>query len=162
MRTLLSLFLVLGSLVAVATVFQAWRKSRRTRGAALPDGETILREVEEAAVRLYVNQSIPGGPRAPGGRDRARLVLSSERLILATGHGRVIEVRADRPGKVRCTGPRRLVVEGMHPSGRADVRAELAVDDAEGWQSAAAALTGVDKNPSVRRNSGGPTKPTAP
>jgi len=152
MRTLLSVVIVFGALVVFATLFNAWRKSRRTRGAALPDGEDAVREVEDAAVRLYVNQSIPGGPRAPGGRDRARLVMSGQRLILATGHGRVLEIRSDRPGSVRCTGPRRLVVEGQHPSGRADVRAELAVDDAEGWQEAAAALEGV----STRRLGGPP------
>jgi hypothetical protein len=143
MRTLLSFIIVFGALIAVATVFNAWRKSRRKRGSALPDGEAVARMVEDVAVRLYVNVTIPGGPRAPGGRDRAQLVLSDQRLILATGHGRVLEIDAERPGSVRCTGPRRLVVEGQHPTGRAEVRAELAVDDAEGWQAAASALSGV-------------------
>jgi hypothetical protein len=68
------------------------------------------------------------------------MVLSEQRLILATGHGRVLEISAERPGSVRCTGPRRLVIEGQHPSGRAEVRAEMAIDDAEGWQQAAEAL----------------------
>jgi len=141
MRTLLSVVIVFGALTVVAALFNAWRKSRRNRGASLPDGEVVVREVEEAAVRLYVNTSIPGGPKAPGGRDRGRLVMSHQRMVLATGHGRVLEISADRPGSVRCTGPRRLVIEGRHPSGRADVRAELAVDDAEGWQAAAAVLS---------------------
>lgn len=143
MRTLLSITIVFAALVAVGTVFNAWRRSRRLRGSVLPDGETVVREVEECAVRLFLNRSIPGGPRAPGGRDRARLVLSEARLILSTGHGRVLEITADRPGSVRCTGPRRLVIEGQHPTGRADVRAELAVADAEAWQSDAEALSGV-------------------
>ncbi len=149
MQTLLSLAVVFGALVVVATVFQAWRKSRRNRGALLGDGEQVLREVEDIGVRLYVNRNVPGGPRAPGGRDRARMVLSGHRLILATGHGRVLEMGGERPGSVRCTGPRRLVVEGHHPSGRAEVRAEMAIDDAEGWQEAATALDGI----SVQRTS---------
>lgn len=142
-QTLLSTALLFGFLIVCATVFQAWRRGRRSRGARLPDHETQVREVEEAAVRLYINRTIPGGPRAPGGRDRARVVLSDQRLLVSTGHGRVLEITAERPGSVRCTGPRRLVIEGQHPSGRADVRAELAVDDAEGWQAAAGGLQGV-------------------
>lgn len=143
MHTLLSLGIVFGGLIVVAILFQGWRKSRRNRGAILDEGEEVLREVEDVGVRLYVNRNVPGGPRAPGGRDRGHMVLSEHRLILATGHGRVLEIGPDRPGSVRCTGPRRLVVEGQHPSGRADVRAEMAVDDARGWQTAATALEGI-------------------
>ena len=143
MHTLLSLGIVFGGLIVVAVLFQGWRKSRRNRGAILDEGEGVLREVEDVGVRLYVNRNVPGGPRAPGGRDRGHMVLSEHRLILATGHGRVLEIGPDRPGSVRCTGPRRLVIEGQHPSGRADVRAEMAVDDARGWQAAATALEGI-------------------
>ena len=143
MQTLLSFAIVLGALVVVAVLFQAWRSSRRNRGARLDPAEAVIRQTEDIAVRLYVNRNIPGGPRAPGGRDRGRMVLSDQRLILTTGHGRVLEIRSDRPGSVRCTGPRRLVIEGQHPSGRADVRAEVAIDDAEGWQAAATALSGA-------------------
>ena len=143
MTSLLSNAVVFGALMVVAVLFQAWRASRRNRGARLDPSETVLRETEAIAVRLYVNRNIPGGPRAPGGRDRGRMVLSDQRLILTTGHGRVLEIRSDRSGSVRCTGPRRLVIEGQHPSGRADVRVELAIDDAEGWQQAAGALSGA-------------------
>jgi hypothetical protein len=143
MQSLLSFAIVFGALVVVAILFQAWRTSRRNRGAIISPEEMVVRDIEDIAVRLYVNRNIPGGPRAPGGRDRGRMVLSGQRLILSTGHGRVLEIRADRPGSVRCTGPRRLVIEGQHPSGRADVRAEMAIHDAEGWQEAAAALSGA-------------------
>ena len=142
MRSLLSLLIVFGGLSLVATLFQVWRKSRRTRGAQLDGGEAVVRELDDVSVRLYVNRSVPGGPRAPGGRDRARVVLSERRLLIATGHGRVLELGEERPGSVRCTGPRRLVVEGQHPSGRAEVRVEMTVDDAERWPAAACETLG--------------------
>jgi len=141
MSTLLSAILLFVALVVVGGLIHGYRKVRRDRSARLPDGEDTVRDADQVSVRLYVNRSIPGGPSAPGGRDRARIVLSDKRLLLCTGHGRVLEINAEQAGSVRCTGPRRLVIEGMHPSGRADVRAELTVDDSEGWQAAAAHLS---------------------
>jgi len=141
MTTLVSALILFAALVVVGGLIHSWRKLRRDRAAHLPDGEVVLRDADQVSVRLYVNRSIPGGPSAPGGRDRARIVLSDKRLLVCTGHGRVLEINAEQAGSVRCTGPRRLVIEGMHPSGRADVRAELAVDDSEGWQEAASQLS---------------------
>lgn len=140
MQMVLSTVLVFVGLMVVAGVFQAYRAHQRQRGSQLASGESEVRLADGVSVRLYVDRSILGGPRAPGGRDRARVVLSNRRLLLATGHGRVVEIAHDRPGSVRCVGPRRLVIEGDHPTGRARVRAELVVDDAEGWQADAQRL----------------------
>jgi hypothetical protein len=141
MSMLLSAILLFAALVVVGGLLHGYRKLRRDRGARIPDGEQVVLEVDRVSVRLYVNRSIPGGPSAPGGRDRARLVLTQERLLLCTGHGRVVEINSEQGGSVRSTGPGRLVIEGMHPSGRADVRAELTVQNAEQWQACAAHLS---------------------
>ena len=141
MNMLLSAVLLFAALVLVGGLLHGYRKIRRDRGARVPADEEVVLEVDQVSVRLYVNRSIPGGPSAPGGRDRARLVLTDKRLLLCTGHGRVLEIHGEQGGSVRSTGPGRLVIEGMHPSGRADVRAELTVQDAEQWQAAAAHLS---------------------
>lgn len=141
MSTFVSALILFAALVVVGGLVHGWRKLRRDRAAQLPDGEVAVKDIDQVSVRLYINRSIPGGPSAPGGRDRARIVLSDKRLMLCTGHGRVLEINMEQAGSVRSTGPRRLVIEGMHPSGRADVRAELTVDDSEGWQDAASHLS---------------------
>ena len=76
---------------------------------------------------------------------RADLSLSDARLLIATHHGRVLELTREQPGAVRCTGPRRLVIEGarQRADGPMSVRAELIVDDAERWAEEAAARIGA-------------------
>lgn len=145
MSWMLSVVLMVMGLSLVGGMVHLWRGHRRAQGARLQAGEAATRDVDQLSVRLYIDKSLAGGPRAPGGRDRARMVVSETRFVLSTGHGRVLEIGEDRPGSVRCTGPRRLVVEGLHPSGRARVRAELVVDDAEGWQAAAEKVPGTQR-----------------
>lgn len=139
---IVAIVVVFGGLISLNLGLRAWRSSRRRGGASLPPGELARRHAAHLSVRLHTDRSLPGGLQ-PGGGNRARgeLVMSDQRLLLATGHGRVLEIRPDQPGEVRFAGPRRLVVEGLHPSGRARVRAELVVDDAEGWAEAARAIS---------------------
>ncbi len=141
LQWLIAVVIVFGGVVGLNLGLRMWRSQRRRGAATLPAGEAAVRRVGGLSVRLHTDRSLPGGLQAGGGtRGTGELVLSSRRLVLATGHGRVIEIHREQPGEVRFAGPRRLVVEGLHPSGKARVRAELVVDDAEGWAAAAQEL----------------------
>ena len=75
-----------------------------------------------------------GGPKSMSiNSTRADLSMSDARLVVSTHHGRVLELTRDQPGSVRCTGPRRLVIEGarQRADGPMSVRAELIVDAPE-------------------------------
>jgi len=126
---LASLLLVLAALLGVNLVARAVRSRRRARAAVLPPGEAALRRVEQVPARIFIDGRVAGGPK-PGGYSQGlgTLVLTARRVVLASEWGRVLEVREDLPGELRWAGPRRIVVEGSHPSGRARVRAELILD----------------------------------
>jgi len=141
---LASLLVVLGALVGVNLVARALRSRRRDRAAVLPPGEPGVRRADRVPARIFIDARVAGGPK-PGGYSQGQvtLVLSARRLVLASEWGRALEVRADLPGELRWTGPRRVVVEGTHPSGRARVRAELILDEEDAWLDAAARLPGA-------------------
>lgn len=142
MQIIAALLLMMAALVLMTGAVRLWRWRRRRSAVRLPEETAVLREARDLPVRIFVDRTIAGGPKAGGmTRGRGHLVLTADRFILATGHGRLLDLTARAPGIARCTGPRRLVVEGVHPSGRAQVRAEILVDDAEGWVRAAAHLT---------------------
>ncbi len=125
----------LGALVAVS------RQRRRERAGAVPAGERVVREARNCGSRVFVSTDVIGGPRAGRiNRSPADLVMTDKRLLIATRHGRVLELTAGTGGSVRCTGPRRLVVEGDRPQkdGVMHVRAELIVNDADVWAALAA------------------------
>ncbi len=144
LKWILTFGIVLGGLIGLNLALRAQRNWRRSGGATLPSGEPQLRAAAGLSARLFTDKSLSSGFQPGGGtRGKADLVMSGQRLVLATGHGRVLEIRPDLPGQVRFAGPRRLVVEGLHPSGRARVRAELVVDDAEGWAEAARSVGAV-------------------
>ena len=123
-----------------------YRRFRRQSGARLPDGEPLVRQVRGASARVFVERDVLGGPKSMSiNSTRADLSLSDARLVVSTHHGRVLELTRDQPGSVRCTGPRRLVIEGarQRADGPMSVRAELIVDDAERWALEAAARLGA-------------------
>ena len=125
---------VLALLVALNFSFRVIRNQRRARAAAIPAGAAPRREARKIPSRVFVDKDIPGGPRAGGiNRDPADLILTSDELLVATGLGLVLRIDRSRGGSARTTGPRRLVVEGLHPQSGVKVRAELLLDDAEGW-----------------------------
>jgi hypothetical protein len=136
---LLALLTGLGLLSAVNALLLRGRAARRAAGVALPPEEPALQSGLNLPAQIFIDRQVPGGP-SPGGRtaDRVSLLASARRLRLASGHGRLVEISAERPGEVRSPGPRRLVVEGAHPSGEARVRVELVVDGAEAWVARAA------------------------
>ena len=84
--------------------------------------------------RIFADRSLPGGLKAGTiNRVQATLVLSDQRLLVCTRHGRVLELTPEHPGEARCVGPKRVVLEGAHPSGRARLRVELVLDAGEAW-----------------------------
>lgn len=139
-----SLLLVLGALIAVNLASRWLRIRRRSKAAVLPPGEPSLRRTERVSTRLFTDARIAGGPR-PGGYSQGHvtLVLTARRLLVASEWGRALEIRDDLPGEVRWTGPRRVVIEGSHPSGRARVRAEMVLDEEDAWLAAIRGLPGA-------------------
>ncbi|MFT5684581.1 MAG: hypothetical protein ACI8RZ_005522 [Myxococcota bacterium] len=130
---LISIAVVLGGFVLAAWGMKLFRQRNRAAAARIPK-QTPSREAVDVAVRLTCDAIAPGGLR-PGRdyRGLGHMVLVGERLVLATDQGRVLEVSRSLPGQVRAPGPRMLIVEGSHPSGRARVRVELVVDEEQAW-----------------------------
>lgn len=130
---ILSILVVFVGMVAVAGLAR-WVR-RRERAAAVDVGnQPVLREAVDVSVRLVVDHNAPGGLRAGTNyRSEGHLRLTPDRLLLATNHGRVLELTATSGGRVRAPGPRMMILEGPHPSGRANVRVELVIDGERDW-----------------------------
>ena len=132
---ILSVLIVFVGLIGVAGVAR-WARRRGRAAAVDPDGQPVLLDAVDVSVRLVVDSNAPGGLRAGTNyRSEGHLRLTPERLILATNHGRVLEMTASAAGRARAPGPRMMILEGAHPSGRANVRAELVIDDEATWLS---------------------------
>ncbi len=151
MSTLLAVAVVVGGVVVVNLVARVLRARRRDRAALLPAAEPVLRRADGVSLRLFVDRTLPGGPKANGvSHARATLVLSEQRFLISSDWGRILEIHADLPGEARWTGPGRVVVEASHPSGRARARAELLLRDADAWLEALAACPGTTVQPAPR------------
>lgn len=132
----LSFLIVFAGLVLIGLVARYARRYTRA-SAVVVEGQTTLKEAVDVSVRLVVDANVPGGLRAGTSyRSEGHLRLMRDCLVLATNHGRVLELTLEQTGTVRAPGPRMMILEGMHPSGRARVRAELILDDESGWQAA--------------------------
>ncbi len=141
MSTIVALLVVFGMVLGAGGLVAVSRNRRRARAGSVPEGDTLLREARDCGSRVFVSTDVIGGPSADRiNRSPADLVLTDKRLLVATRHGRVLEITVGAPGSVRCTGPRRLVIEGERPQrdGVMHVRAELIVPDAEVWAALAA------------------------
>ena len=144
MSTFAALAVVLGALVTVNLLARGLRSRRRAQAAVLPPGEVPLRRADGVPARLFTDARVAGGPK-PGGYSQgpAILLLTAQRVLLATEWGRALEITGDHPGDLRWTGPGRVVLEGLHPSGRARVRAELLLRDEDAWLDAARRVPGA-------------------
>ncbi|MED5369456.1 MAG: hypothetical protein VX899_00455 [Myxococcota bacterium] len=131
------------------------RKQKRRQAAALSKGETPVLQQLDVPARVYVDRTLLGGPVA--GKINhldTDILLTEGRLVVATHQGRLLEVLPGKDGSVRCTGPGRLVIEGMRPSAKEDilVRVEALVPTADQWAARAKELLGT-------RTSAVPTRP---
>lgn len=144
MSTFTALAIVLGALIGVNLFARWWRARRRTRAAVLPPGEPALLRADGVSARLFTDVQVAGGPK-PGGYSQGAvtLLITQRRLVLATEWGRALEITSENPGELRWTGPTRVVLEGLHPSGRAKVRAELILRDDDVWLEAARSVPGA-------------------
>lgn len=137
---ILAILLSLLILAGLGGLMSLSRQQRRRRASQVPDHE-VVKIARGVPARLYVDHDVLDGPRKGViNRSPADLVLTPTRLIIATRHGRVLELTKANPGSVRCTGPRRLIIEGerLRKQGTMKVRLELIVDDAESWSAMAA------------------------
>ncbi len=117
-------------------LMQASRKRRRTRAAQPREGEEVVMAAEGLSSRVYVDKDLLGGPTAGGvNRAHANLMLTQDRLVVSTHHGRLLELTSGSGGSVRNTGPNRLVIEGS--LGQVKIRVEALCDQAEQWARAA-------------------------
>ena len=132
---ILAIILSFAILAGFGGLMTLGRRQRRRRASQVPDHE-VVKIARGVPARVFVDQDVLEGPRKGViNRSPADLVLTADRLIIATRHGRVLELTKANPGSVRCTGPRRLIIEGerLRKSGSMKVRLELIVDDAEVW-----------------------------
>jgi len=137
---ILAILLSFAILAGLAGAMTLSRRQRRLRASRVPDNE-VVKIARGVPARLFVDQDVLDGPRKGIiNRSPADLVLTASRLIVATRHGRVLELTRANPGSVRCTGPRRLIIEGerLRKQGSMKVRLELIVDEAELWSAMAA------------------------
>ncbi len=142
---IIGLFIVVVSVLGLGVFSTMLRKRRRVRAADVPDAH-LLRAARKLPARVFIERSVLGGPQAGRtNRGQADLVLTNGRLLVATHQGRVLELTPERPGSVRCTGPRRLVIEGgrLLKEGELKVRVELICDEAEAWAQLAAEHLGA-------------------
>ena len=130
------------ALMAGSLALRVLSARRRDAAVRLPPGTAALRVARGVPVRIFTERNVTGGPVAGAANTgRANLVLTdAAQLFVSTHHGRVLQIDAASPGEARHTGPRRLVIEGVHPSGATRVRAELILDDAAEWAEAITAL----------------------
>lgn len=121
-------------LIVANVLLRSARSLRRNRSLRLPEGEGVVHEETGLTARIFTNQRLPGGlkPRVIN-RDRVSLRLSSKRLVVCSGAGRILEISPTRPGSMKTVGPDRLVIEGTHPSKQAALRVELVAPSAETW-----------------------------
>ncbi len=141
----LGFLVVAASLVGLGLV-SAWvRRHRRVKAADIPDG-LVRKQARKVPARVFVDKDVVGGPQAGRtNRSQADLVMTEGRLLVATHQGRVLELTRRNPGSVRCTGPRRLILEGerIQKKGVMKVRVELICDEAQAWADLAAEELGA-------------------
>ncbi len=140
MHLLITAAVVFAALALARGLIGYSRRRRRERASAIPDA-LVVRMARGVSARVFVDKDLIDGPKAGViNSGPADLVLCADRLIVATRHGRILEL-APGAGSVRCTGPRRLVIEGERPrkDGPMKVRIEALVDEAERWAELARA-----------------------
>jgi hypothetical protein len=149
----LAAILIVGTGVALlGALFERQRAQGRARSAAFPGrGNAALRTARGVRARLLTDAALPGLRADVAHRLLVDLVLAAEGFRVGSHLGCLLATSADQKVVARCVGPRRLVVEGVHPSGRARLRLELAIDEPEVW---AAALVGAAPTGSSLRSPG--------
>jgi hypothetical protein len=135
----LSALLVFVAAIGLGFALQLSRKRARAEATRI-EGEPVVLETRGVTARVFVDQTMLAGPQAGKvNRAPADLILTPERLLVATHQGRLLELKKGSGGSVRCTGPGRLVLEGRKPRAKAEmkIRVEVLTDKAEQFASRA-------------------------
>ena len=137
------LVLMCGALLAGALI-QRTRRWQREAAARLDPDEVVQLRASALPARLTVERSLTtfDPPLQSWERSAEGVYVGARTFALSTHHGRMLQIDAAHPGSAVTTGPRRLVVEGEHPSGFTRVRVELLVDAPERWVEGICALLG--------------------
>jgi len=134
MQPFIALAITIGVLIVFRLALHLGQRHIRRQAFVAQDGEMLIRQVDNISVRIMSNASIAGGPVA--GRiiqTTGAMVLFDSRFVVATNQGPMLEMSSEFSGEARAVGGRRLVVLGKHPTGRADLRLEIIVDNEEEW-----------------------------
>lgn len=139
--------IVLAAMFLSGSVGLWWRARQRRIGVSRVADEDIRRHARRVSlVAAYTGRPPLAAMRANRAhRTTADLVLTDDRMIVATDLGVLLDIGPGRGQKlqsVRCTGPMRLVMEGTLPrasdNNPGPFRLEWVIDDAEGWAEALA------------------------
>ena len=134
MQPFIALAITIGVLIVFRLVLHFGQRHIRRQSILAREGEVLIRRVDKISVRIMSNASITGGPVA--GRiiqTTGAMALFDTRFTLSTNQGPMLEMSSEFPGEAKAVGGRRLVILGKHPTGRADLRLEIIVDNEEEW-----------------------------
>ena len=143
--TLKAVLVIASGLVVLGLLSHLKARVRRSWGARSVPGERVLRRGKAMPARFWVSRGREGGPRTKRTmRDKATLVLTDARLVVATRYGIIVELPGSDIDGIRCTGPGRLVIEGHPPGTYNPSRVELLTPDATTWVDAYHSMRGEE------------------
>ncbi len=112
---------------------------RQLAQVTLRKGERLRRQARGVTARINCDQRLAPGLRTNATNQRQILVvLTNQRLALATWRGVLVDINPGDALRVSTTGPKRLVIEGLRQARSkstmaAQVRIELLVEETEAW-----------------------------
>lgn len=137
-----SIVVVLAVLVAAGAVLQGVSYLQRRRARSVIPIEQVKHTLNGVSLRVETRgqTTLPGMNPGRANRTRGDLVVASDRFVVASSRGRLIDIRPGSPRltSVRSPGPGRLVLEGTSGLSGASgspgaYRIELVVEDARRW-----------------------------
>jgi len=139
-----ALAIVVGALVLGGAVLRGLSWFTRYRAVRTVAAGDIRRAARGVSLRMLVHgrTALPGMNPRRANRTAGDLVLTDDRLLVASGRGTLVDLRRDRGRKLtsaRCPGPGKLVIEGDSPGPRGQVglfRIEVMLPDAPAWAEA--------------------------
>ena len=125
-------FLLILSFRFGLALYLFWRRWAATRPMA---SETIKYDIDGISIHILADKSVNSMVQAGRPiRSEGRLVISTSRVLLASSQGRVLEISKEHAGSVKALGGKRLILLGMHPTGKARMRVELVIEDEAIWE----------------------------
>ncbi len=141
--------------ILIAVVIVVWLLSfgllqlRRLAQITLRRGERALLQARDVTARINCDQAIAPGLRTNVENQRQAVVmLTDQRLAIATWRGVLVDLAPGDTVRVTAPGPKRLVIEGERQarssaSRPAHLRLELLVEQPERWVAGLQQLLGT-------------------